>query len=70
MSQLVGLRQTRVCPNMVVVQAEAGRDRTVAPSRTLELGLDGEQGHVPHQPGVGEHQVGMISLQKQQSRRG
>lgn len=48
-------------------QKEAGRRPTVAPSRTLELGLDGQQSHVPHQPGLGEHEVRVIRLGKHQN---
>lgn len=35
---------------------------TVSSGWSLELSLDGEQGHVPHQPGFSDHQARVIRL--------
>lgn len=48
---------------------DTSRSPTVAPGRALELGLEGQQSHVPHQPGLREHHAGMVGLQQAQNRR-
>lgn len=40
---------------------------TVSSGRALELGLQGEQSHVPHQSGLRDHQARVISLQNRRS---
>lgn len=51
------LRRVSDCQSWFSVRPGSTRQLTVSSGRTLELGLDGEQSHVPHHPCIRGHQA-------------